>query len=212
MRTASPIGITKTLPSPMEPVLAALQIDATSLSTRASGTTTSTLTLGKKSIVYSEPRYSSVWPFWRPKPRTSVTVMPRMPCSWSASFTSSSLNGLITASIFFMQYLPLLGASDLERLAVESGVLAGRGLPGEILRHGALDKRSPERGLAVGGGGAANRVEQRLDGERVEDEAGPRSAGGIELRDGVGEPARAPDDGRRPVPERDELPEPAGLV
>jgi len=35
--------------------------------------------------VYSVPRYISVWPFWRPKPRTSVMVMPVMPCS-SAPF------------------------------------------------------------------------------------------------------------------------------
>ena len=38
----------------------------------ASGTTTSILILGTKSTSYSVPRYISVWPFWRPKPRTSV--------------------------------------------------------------------------------------------------------------------------------------------
>src|SRR5215210_2128941 len=32
----------------------------------------SILTLGTKSMVYSTPRWTSVWPRWRPKPRTSV--------------------------------------------------------------------------------------------------------------------------------------------
>jgi len=50
------IGSTKTLPSPMEPVLAAPTIVAATLSTRWSGTTTSIFTLGRKSTVYSEPR------------------------------------------------------------------------------------------------------------------------------------------------------------
>jgi hypothetical protein len=40
---------------------------------------TSTLILGRKSTTYSAPRYSSVWPFCRPKPLTSVTVMPETP-------------------------------------------------------------------------------------------------------------------------------------
>src|SRR5262245_4895665 len=74
----------------------------TTLSTSSSGTTTSIFTLGRKSTVYSEPRYSSVWPFCRPKPRTSVTVIPITPISVRASLTSSSLNGLMIASICFM--------------------------------------------------------------------------------------------------------------
>src|SRR5262245_22560005 len=60
MRMASPMGMTKTLPSPMEPVRAAAATAETTFSTIASGTTSSILTLGRKSIVYSEPRYSSV--------------------------------------------------------------------------------------------------------------------------------------------------------
>src|SRR5918996_1334541 len=102
IRIASSIGSTNTLPSPMEPVLAAPTIVATTLSTTWSATTTSIFTLGRKSTVYSEPRYSSVWPFCRPNPRISVTVMPITPISVSASLTSSSLNGLMMASIFFM--------------------------------------------------------------------------------------------------------------
>src|SRR5438445_3962380 len=98
----SSIGRTKTFPSPIDPVLAAPTIVCTTLSTRWSGTTTSILTFGRKSTVYSDPRYSSVWPFCRPKPRTSVTVMPMTPISVRASLTSSSLNGLMIASIFFM--------------------------------------------------------------------------------------------------------------
>src|SRR4029078_11276258 len=42
------------------------------------------------------------WPFWRPKPLASITVMPCKPISCSASFTSSSLKGFIIASIFFI--------------------------------------------------------------------------------------------------------------
>src|SRR5256884_7645205 len=101
----SSIGRTKTFPSPIDPVLAAPTIVCTTLSTRWSGTTTSILTFGRKSTVYSDPRYSSVWPFCRPKPRTSVTVMPITPISVSASLTSSSLNGLMIASTFFISYL-----------------------------------------------------------------------------------------------------------
>src|SRR5450759_2143424 len=71
-------------------------------SSRLDGITTSILILGKKSTTYSAPRYNSVCPFCRPKPFTSVTVNPLTPNSESASRTSSNLNGLITASIFFM--------------------------------------------------------------------------------------------------------------
>src|SRR5438132_836272 len=92
----------KILPSPMFPVLAAAARTPATLSVRLSGTTTSTLIFGRKSTVYSPPRYSSVWPFWRPNPRTSETVIPITPMPVSASLTSSSLNGLMTASIFFM--------------------------------------------------------------------------------------------------------------
>src|SRR5678809_926486 len=49
-------------------------------------------------------RDSSVCPFWRPKPFTSVVVRPVTPFSESASRTSSSLNGLTMASIFFMSF------------------------------------------------------------------------------------------------------------
>ena len=65
-------------------------------------TTTSTFTFGRKSTTYSAPRYSSVCPFCRPKPFTSVTVSPDTPISASASRTSSSLKGLTMAVICFM--------------------------------------------------------------------------------------------------------------
>src|SRR5438093_10781056 len=68
----------------------------------ASSTTISILTFGTKSIWYSAPRYTSVWPRWRPNPRDSVTVMPWTPASLSASFTSSNLNGLTTAVMSFI--------------------------------------------------------------------------------------------------------------
>src|SRR5207244_5845613 len=44
--------------------------------------------------------------FCRPKPRTSDTVMPMTPMEVSASLTSSSLNGLMIASIFFIRDPP----------------------------------------------------------------------------------------------------------
>ena len=45
-------------------------------------------------------------PFCRPKPLTSVTVRPWMPMADSASRTSSSLNGLMTAVMSFMRASP----------------------------------------------------------------------------------------------------------
>src|SRR5688572_15033670 len=63
---------------------------------------TSILTLGRKSTTYSAPRYNSVCPFCRPKPLTSVTVMPCTPMPDKASRTSSSLNGLMIAVTSFM--------------------------------------------------------------------------------------------------------------
>src|SRR5690349_4272313 len=193
MRMSSPIESTKTLPSPMEPVLAAWQITETTLSASPSGTTTSTFTLGRKSIVYSEPREISVWPFWRPKPRTSVTVMPTTPSSFSASLTSSSLKGLITASIFFIPAsVTLAAAARLERLAVEGSVLPCRGVPGEVLGHRVLDQRLPDRGLPVDRGGPPHRGQEGLRAEVVEHEAGPGAPGRIELHHRVGEPARPP--------------------
>src|SRR3990172_7288794 len=150
----------------MEPVRAAAPITDTTLSTRVSGTATSTLTLGRKSMVYSEPRYSSVCPFWRPKPRTSVTVMPTTPSSVSASLTSSSLKGLMMASIFFME--PPCGGSGSgragpERPAVEHHVLPGRGVPGEILGHGVSHERAPEVLVPVDGHRPPHGIEQLLD-------------------------------------------------
>src|SRR2546427_12806199 len=102
MRNASSSVDTKILPSPI----------------LSSGTMTSTFSLGRKSTVYSEPRYSSVWPFWRPKPRTSVTVIPITPIAGSASFTSSSLKGLMIASTFFIS--DLLEDRDRQRRYVRA--------------------------------------------------------------------------------------------
>src|ERR1035437_3957900 len=102
MRTTRSTAVTKILPSPIFPVCAALMMASTQRSTSSVLTTTSTFTLGRKSTTYSAPRYSSVWPFWRPKPLTSVTVKPVTPQLANASRTSSSLKGLMTAVICFM--------------------------------------------------------------------------------------------------------------
>src|ERR1700757_2349990 len=91
----------------------------------ASSSTTSILILGRKSITYSAPRYTSVCPFCRPKPLTSLTVIPVMPTSCSAFFTSSSLNGLMIASIFFIAFhLALTSTGLLHCLAVKRQVEA----------------------------------------------------------------------------------------
>src|SRR5690606_18551793 len=84
-------------------VLAAFRMASTTWSTRSPRTATSIRVLGTKSTTYSAPRYSSVWPRWRPKPFTSVTVMPETPISDNAARTSSSLNGLIIAVTSFMR-------------------------------------------------------------------------------------------------------------
>src|SRR5579859_7445898 len=76
--------------------------------------------LGTKSTTYSAPRYSSVWPRWRPKPFTSVTVMPETPMSDSAARTSSSLNGLMIAVTSFMCELSV-GFPDTSFIDVSSG-------------------------------------------------------------------------------------------
>src|SRR5262245_24309282 len=102
MRTTCSTAVTKILPSPILPVLAALTTASMQRSTSLSLTTTSIFTFGRKSTTYSAPRYSSVCPFCRPKPLTSVTVNPDTPTSASASRTSSSLNGLMIAVICFM--------------------------------------------------------------------------------------------------------------
>src|SRR5262245_18754644 len=101
MRRADSRVETKTLPSPISPVRSARTMASTAAAAAASETTTSTFTLGTRSTVYSAPRYCSLWPFWRPKPRTSLTVSPWMPTWVRADFTSSSLWGLTIASIFF---------------------------------------------------------------------------------------------------------------
>ena len=56
IRTASSMLETKTLPSPILPVLAELTMVSTALSTCSSAATISNLILGRKSTVYSLPR------------------------------------------------------------------------------------------------------------------------------------------------------------
>src|SRR5262245_44001962 len=75
---------------------------STTRSTSGSSTRISIRTFGTKSMVYSAPRYTSVWPRWRPKPWTSDTVRPWTPRSLTASFTSSSLNGLMIPTMSFI--------------------------------------------------------------------------------------------------------------
>src|ERR1700678_915943 len=104
MRRTRRMSVTKIFPSPTLPVLDAPTIASITCSTSSFFTATSIRVLGTKSTTYSAPRYSSVWPRWRPKPLTSVTVMPETPISESAARTSSSLKGLIMAVINFIGF------------------------------------------------------------------------------------------------------------
>src|SRR6476620_2765897 len=108
IRTTSLKSRTTIFPSPMLPVLAVRAMVSSTRATCGSATATSILTFGTNSIVYSVPRYVSLCPFWRPNPFTSVTVIHCTPISSSASFTSSSLKGLMTASTNFMSLPPAL--------------------------------------------------------------------------------------------------------
>src|SRR4051812_8372956 len=74
-------------------------------STTLSWTTISISTFGSRLTAYSLPRYTAVWPFWRPWPRTSVTVIPARFSFSSASRTSSTLFG---RTIHLMSFIPCL--------------------------------------------------------------------------------------------------------
>src|SRR5271168_805279 len=100
MRMTSSTFVRKIFPSPIFPVRADFRMASTTVSTRRSTTTSSTFVRGSRSMEYSRPRYTSVWPFCRPRPRTSVTVMPSIPASFSASFTASNREVWMIASIF----------------------------------------------------------------------------------------------------------------
>src|SRR6202021_1253117 len=72
---------------------------------------------GTRSTWYSAPRYTSVCPRCLPYPLASVTVRPCTPNACKAAFTSSSLNGLMTAVISFIWVCPfgvLYRPSDAE--------------------------------------------------------------------------------------------------
>src|SRR5512142_2334278 len=113
MRITCSRSCTKILPSPILPVWADFSIASITRSSWSALMAASSLILGRKSTTYSAPRYSSVWPFCRPKPLTSVTVMPCTPMADKASRTSSSLNGLMIAvTIFIFTLLELSGASS----------------------------------------------------------------------------------------------------
>src|SRR5690625_553310 len=99
----SSIGVMKILPSPILPERAALVMASTACFTGLSSSAISFFTLGRNFTTYSAPRYNSVWPFWQPKPLTTVTVIPCTTTSDNAVRTSSSLNGFITAVINFIR-------------------------------------------------------------------------------------------------------------
>src|SRR5262249_30955491 len=126
MRITSSTGRTKIFPSPIFPDLAARSMASTTRGAWSSSTTISIFTLGRKSTTYSAPLYSSVWPRCRPNPFTSTAVRPWTPTSASASFTSSSLKGLMIASIFFIRFAPGLSSTRHSDEAQPDGKLPHR--------------------------------------------------------------------------------------
>src|ERR1700682_2739895 len=103
IRMASSTRDRNILPSPIFPVLAVCKIVSTTRFPSVSGSTLFSLPFCNKPPGYSRPRYTSVCPFCRPCPRTSVTVIPSIPISRSAFFTESNRDGWIIASSFIME-------------------------------------------------------------------------------------------------------------
>jgi hypothetical protein len=100
IRTTSSTALTKIFPSPILPVLAAVRMMSHTDAASPPSTKTSTLIFGRKSTMYSAPRKISVWPL----PAESFDLHHRHSLDVGIeepSFTSSSLNGLMIASIFF---------------------------------------------------------------------------------------------------------------
>jgi hypothetical protein len=97
MRIAFSIVPTKTLPSPILPVFAALII-ARLQRLRLSESTTSIFILGENQRYHCPGKFPC--DLSGGKTLYSLTVIPSTPTSASASFTSSSLKGLMIASIF----------------------------------------------------------------------------------------------------------------
>src|SRR3954469_10475903 len=148
MRTTCSRSYTKILPSPILPVRAAASTASMTRSTRSSATAASIFTLGRKSTTYSAPRYSSVWPFWRPNPFTSVTVMPCTPMAESASRTSSSLNGLMMAVTSFMVPSPVIGPASPAGVRVRSERVCDEG--DQAVLAPVLPLVGPQRAVGVG--------------------------------------------------------------
>src|SRR5574341_322293 len=94
----------KILPSPLLPVFETAVIAAIVDSTSLSSTIISSCSFGRNSTQYSPARHWRQTPFWRPRPCTSVTVMPRIPFSSSAERTASRFSGRIIASTFFILF------------------------------------------------------------------------------------------------------------
>src|SRR5688572_7217451 len=135
--------------------------------------------------------------------------MPTTPSSVSASFTSSSLNGLMMASIFLIPspggsrppsrpppaaaslarpFRPSpIGLRRLHGFAVQRDVGPRGGLPREVLGHGVANQRAPRRAVPVRRDDPLERAGEVLDSEAVEQESRAPAARGAELADGVGE-------------------------
>ena len=118
MRTSESTFVIQIFPSPIFPDRAAAMIVSATTAAFLSSVTTSMRIFGRKSTLYSAPRKTSVWPRWRPWPRTSVSVMPSMSIAWSASVTGWTMWGLTTAVTSFIRrpsysLLALTGVPEL---------------------------------------------------------------------------------------------------
>jgi len=116
-------GRTKIFPSPISPfspVRPPLMMALIVGSTNASFTAICNWTLRSKLTVSSRPRYTSVCPFWRPKPWQSMTVSRTTSTSFSASLTASSRFGWMMAIISFID------ESSPQECGVDSNVKSNR--------------------------------------------------------------------------------------
>jgi len=101
IRTTSSTLVTKIFPSPIRPVRADFSTSSTTWATRSSGTMISILILEGNQPRIPPPVQFGV-PLLAAEPLDLGNRHPWTPMSFSDSFTSSSLNGLMIASTFFI--------------------------------------------------------------------------------------------------------------
>src|SRR5581483_5415365 len=151
----------------------------------------------------------STWPLASAM-STRIFVPPRsMPANSAGLLTPASPSGERPAALRGLRdrIEPLVARGGVQRV-----VLLRRAAPRPVLPHAALLHGAPAGAVAEGGDGAQRAAGERVARRRVEDEAGPARQALVRVLDGVREAAGAADERHRPVPEGDQLAEPARLV